>query len=32
MDNVFVQAVLWVGAAATLLLYFKRRRARKSAE
>jgi hypothetical protein len=29
MDNIFVQAALWVGAAATLLLYVKRRRNRK---
>jgi LPXTG-motif cell wall-anchored protein len=29
MDNVFVQAGLWVGAAAMLLLYFRRRRNRK---
>ncbi len=30
MDNIFVQAGLWVGAGATLLLYFKRRRDRKT--
>ncbi len=30
MDNIIVQAGLWVGAAAMLLLYFKRRRDRKS--
>jgi hypothetical protein len=30
MDNVIVQAGLWVGAAAFLLLYFKRRRSRKT--
>lgn len=29
MDNVFVQAGLWVGAATMLLLYFRRRRNRK---
>jgi hypothetical protein len=29
MNDVMVQAVLWVGAAATLLLYLKRRRKRK---
>ncbi len=32
MDNVFVQAGVWVGAAATLMLYFKRRRNRKMME
>ena len=30
MDNIFVQAGLWIGAATTLLLYFKRRRDRKT--
>lgn len=30
MDNMFVQGGLWVSAAAMLLLYFKRRRNRKS--
>lgn len=29
MENVFLQATLWVGSAACLLLYFKRRRNRK---
>ncbi len=29
MDNVFVQAGLWIGGSATLLFYFKRRRNRK---
>jgi len=32
MDNIFVQGAIWVGAAATLLLYFKRRRDRKSTQ
>jgi hypothetical protein len=32
MDNVFVQGVLWVGSAVALLLYFKRRRDRKSTQ
>lgn len=30
MDNIFVQGALWVASAAVLLLYFKRRRTRKS--
>jgi hypothetical protein len=30
MDNVLVQAGIWVSAAATLLLYMKRRRDRKT--
>ena len=30
MDNPIVQALLWVAAAAVMLLYFKRRRDRKS--
>ncbi len=30
MDNVFVQAILWVATAVMMLLYFKRRRNRKS--
>ena len=30
MDNTIVQVLLWVGAAAVMLLYFKRRRDRKS--
>ncbi len=30
MDNPIVQALLWVATAASMLLYFKRRRARKS--
>jgi hypothetical protein len=29
MDNVYVQGAMWVASAVTLLLYFKRRRARK---
>jgi hypothetical protein len=32
MDNTIVQVLLWVGAAAAMLAYFKRRRNRKSAE
>ena len=32
MDNIIVQGVLWIGAAATLLLYFRRRRDRKSTQ
>jgi hypothetical protein len=32
MDSAFVQALLWGGAATTLVLYFKRRRARKSTQ
>lgn len=29
LDNMIVQGALWVGSAATLLLYFRRRRSRK---
>ncbi len=32
MDNVFVQVVVWIGAGASMLLYFKRRRDRKSSQ
>lgn len=32
MDNIFVQGVLWIGSAAALLFYFKRRRDRKSTQ
>jgi hypothetical protein len=32
MDNTFVQAFLWVATAACMLLYFKRRRNRKSSQ
>jgi LPXTG-motif cell wall-anchored protein len=32
MENIVVQAGLWVGAAAALLLYFKRRRNRKTVQ
>ena len=30
MDNTIVQALIWIAAAAAMLLYFKRRRDRKS--
>jgi hypothetical protein len=30
MDNMIVQGLIWVAAAACMLLYFKRRRDRKS--
>ena len=32
MDNTIVQALVWVAAAAVMLLYFKRRRDRKSVQ
>ncbi len=32
MDNVIVQAVIWIGAGASMLLYFRRRRDRKTSQ